>query len=389
MPRRKRISAAAGGAEKISAAHAGAPDFTREAALIALFFLLEEGGVLIVKIFQFNARDFLSDETLDGKDVRGVGGDHEREGIAGLFGATGAANAMNVVLGMLGHVVIDDVADVGDVEAAGSDVGGHQNFVAAIAEALQGFFAFALGAVGMEDGDGVIVFLEEAGDLIGTMLGAAKDNYGVVLHAFEQLQEQDGFLRFSNRIDDVRDRFGDGSAHSDIDGLRVFHGPLDEGGDLWRDGGGKKRSVALARAFLDDAADIGKDYHVQHPIRLVEHEELDAVELDAAALHVVQKPSRGGDNHVDAGAQGIDLFAIADAAINDGGAQVGEAGEIVDGGLDLGGEFARRLHDEGAGFGLMLAQEGEDGEGEGGGFPGAGLGAADDIAAGHNQRNAP
>ena len=38
----------------------------------------------------------------------------------------GAADAVDIVLGMDRHVVVEDVADVGDVEAARRDVRGHQ-----------------------------------------------------------------------------------------------------------------------------------------------------------------------------------------------------------------------------------------------------------------------
>lgn len=37
-----------------------------------------------------------------------------------------AAYAVDIVLGMLGDIVVYDIADIGDVEPAGGDVGGDQ-----------------------------------------------------------------------------------------------------------------------------------------------------------------------------------------------------------------------------------------------------------------------
>ena len=58
--------------------------------------------------------------------------------------------------------------------------------------------------------------------------------------------------------------------------------------------------------------------------------------------------------------------------------------------LDLGGEFAGRLQDEGAGHpcpGAALFQHGEHRQDEGSGLAGAGLGDAENVAAGQNVRD--
>ena len=85
--------------------------------------------------------------------------------------------------------------------------------------------------------------------------------------------------------------------------------------------------------------------------------------------------------------QGIHLPAVADAAEHDHRAQVGEAGEIVDGGFDLGGQLARGFEDEHAGLRAVLAEFREDRQRKGGGLAGARLRAADDVLPGENQRN--
>src|SRR4051812_26803624 len=106
--------------------------------------LIEEGGVEVVEVFDFQARDGRADEALDGADVVEVFGGIDGEGIAEELGAAGAADAVDVILGMAGHVEIDDVRDALDIEAAGGEIGGDEHFEEARFEALQRLHALAL-----------------------------------------------------------------------------------------------------------------------------------------------------------------------------------------------------------------------------------------------------
>ena len=64
-------------------------------------------------------------------------------------------------------------------------------------------------------------------------------------------------------------------------------------------------------------------------------------------------------------------------------ANIGEAPVIAKGGLDLRGQFARRLEHEAAEFPVM-AEQGQNGQSERRGFASPGLGGADEIFAGEN-----
>jgi hypothetical protein len=125
----------------------------------------------------------------------------------------------------------------------------------------------------------------------------------------------------------------------------IAHRPFDERLNLHGNGGGEKRGVALARAFVHDAAHVGEKAHVEHAVGFVEHEVLDVIELAGAAFDVVEQTTGSGDDDVEAGAEGIHLAAITDATVKNRGAEIGKASEITDGGLDLGGEFAGRFED--------------------------------------------
>jgi hypothetical protein len=49
-----------------------------------------------------------------------------------------------------------------------------------------------------------------------------------------------------------------------------------------------------------DFLDVGDEAHVEHPVRLVDHEQVAAVQHDLAAAEQVHQPARRGDQDVDA-----------------------------------------------------------------------------------------
>ena len=79
------------------------------------------------------------------------------------------------------------------------------------------------------------------------------------------------------------------------------------------------------------------------------------------------------------------MFAVADAAVNHGDAQIGEAAVIAKGGLNLRRKFPCRFQNEAAKI-AVLGQQRQDRQSECRGFAGAGLGGTDQIFARKNNR---
>ena len=181
------------------------------------------------------------------------------------------------------------------------------------------------------------------------------------------------------------------AALADLDDLRVgTERPFGEAFDLGRQRGAKEKRLALVarRAFFHDALHVGQEAHVEHAVHLVEHEDFDASEGNLALLEVVEQAARGGDENIDAALEFVALLAVADAAVESGGAQVGEAGEVAEGFVHLHGELAGGFEDEDAGVALTAFFEaGEDRQREGGGFAGAGLGGTHEVLAGEHDGN--
>jgi hypothetical protein len=95
-----------------------------------------------------------------------------------------------------------------------------------------------------------------------------------------------------------------------------------------------------------DPLDLGQEPHVGHAVGLVEHDDADVGEVDGALLQEVDQATRGGDHHLGATGQGLDLAVLGRAAVDGGhphGSGLGEGRHDV---LDLDGELAGRDHDQ-------------------------------------------
>jgi len=99
-----------------------------------------------------------------------------------------------------------------------------------------------------------------------------------------------------------------------------------------------------------------------------------------------EAPGRG-DEDIGALLDHLALGAETDAAVDDADVEIGKAGVIAKGGLDLGGEFAGGLEDQGADARLVFPVEGEDRQGKGSRLAGAGLRGGDEIATGKDDGN--
>ena len=72
------------------------------------------------------------------------------ERISAAFGPAGSTDAVNIGLGGGGDVEIDDMGNIGDIDAAGGDIRGHQNLIRSGAEAVECCLAPPLGQVALQ-----------------------------------------------------------------------------------------------------------------------------------------------------------------------------------------------------------------------------------------------
>ena len=130
--------------------------------------------------------------------------------------------------------------------------------------------------------------------------------------------------------------------------------------------------------------------HVQHPVGLVQHEDLHTGQIRQPLTNQVVQAAGAGDEHVHPFGHGCGLGALAHAAehhgVADGGvlAQLGEALADLQSQLPGGGKHQRPHLAAGRAAGRQQLQHGQ---GKGGGFAGSGLGAAQQVPALQHRRN--
>ena len=183
-------------------------------------------------------------------------------------------------------------------------------------------------------------------------------------------------------IDGLRDPDGRRRGPLEVDRERVLQHLARQLHDRRRHRGREEERLAARRQVLQDAADVGQESHVEHPVRLVEHEDLEAFELRVRESEVVEQAARCRDQDVDARAEGMLLRAHADAAEDRGGRERRVDGELARVLVDLGGELARGRQHERPRHAALLAHEAvQDRKDEGGRLAAAGHGAGEHVLA--------
>src|SRR5215470_18127800 len=120
-------------------------------------FLSERLALLVLRpawsgVVSLNSlpRHRLAEMPLDRAQLLAFFGRGEARRAPACLGTRGAADAVDVILYRVRQVEVDDVCDVGHVDAARSDVGGDQHAVAAGAESVEGFAPLRHRAIGVQ-----------------------------------------------------------------------------------------------------------------------------------------------------------------------------------------------------------------------------------------------
>src|SRR5690606_7875431 len=115
---------------------------------------------------------------------------HEQYRLTAASGTAGAADAVNVGFGVVGNVVIYDVADAIDIQAACGDVGGDENVDFSILEILHRLFAQFLRHVTIQCHRFVTTRLQLVGEFQRRGPGAHEHDYAVEVLDFEDARQR-------------------------------------------------------------------------------------------------------------------------------------------------------------------------------------------------------
>ena len=103
-----------------------------------------------------------------------------------------------------------------------------------------------------------------------------------------------------HRVHALRDRVDGGVGRRHLDRARPIEQLRGERLDLGRERGGEQQVLALPREQGEHTFDVRNEAHVEHTVRLVEHEDLDAGQIDVALPVMVEQPAWCRNEDVDA-----------------------------------------------------------------------------------------
>ncbi len=115
------------------------------------------------------------------------------------------------------------------------------------------------------------------------------------------------------KAETLGDRLSRRCGRCDFDPLRVLEKLIDEPGNLWRHRGRKEQGLATRWQQSADLLDVGNKAHVEHAVGLIDDEDLHPHEHQFAALEVIEKAARSGDEHIDAAIEFAVLIIERDA----------------------------------------------------------------------------
>ena len=139
---------------------------------------------------------------------------------------------------------------------------------------------------------GDAVLLELKGEAVRAVLGPREDQRLVDPAGLDQVAQQLALALAIDRMDDLRHELGGRVARRHLDERRVVEEAVGEPPDLVREGRREQQVLAGRRQEREDLADVADEAHVEHPVGLVEDEDLDVRQVDRSLADMVEQPAR-------------------------------------------------------------------------------------------------
>jgi hypothetical protein len=286
---------------------------------------------------------------LDDLDESGILGEDKVDGGTLATETASTTDSVDVVLLLVGQLVVDNEADLLDVDTTGEEIGGDQNADGTGTELLHDNVSAELVHLSVHDGDGEVVVSHGLLELFNTLLGVTVDEGLVDVQVGVQVEEHvhlplvllDGDVVLLDTLEGELLVL-----NQDLCG--VAHEVSSHGEDLAGEGGGEEGNLDVSGEELEDVLNLGLETTGEHLVSLVKHENLEVVGLEETTLHHVVDTSGGADDDVSS-----TVLQLADVLLDDGSTDAGvnlDATVLTDGVddvSDLHGEFAGGGDDEG------------------------------------------
>ena len=378
---------------------------------VRLALLLLLAGPRLGAGFGILAERFVRIGTIDGRQLAGVIGDDgdpllrqfldraqeraflagtERHRDSGGAGAGRPADSVHISFRHVRQVVVDDMADARDVDAARGDVSGDENARPARPERIKSAFALALRAVAVNGVSFRAGGVQRFHHLVGAVLGPGEHETAREFFGADDVEQRFGLGAFLDEDDALVDlqRLSGG----DLDAHRIAQQTGGQLGDRRRHGRRQENILAFRRQRCGDGADRMNESEIEHLVDFVKDEDFNLIEADGVLFHEVRKTTRGRHKNVDAVADHGFLLAHGGAADDEAAAQFHELAVGAETLKHLRGEFARRRQHQHAAvaaalFALRFSQMVQDRQRERRRFAGPGLGDAEKVMPLHQGRN--
>ena len=240
----------------------------------------------------------------------------EADGDAAAARPAGASNAVDVGLRHVGQLVVHHAGQLVYVNAPGGDVRGHQNPDGTRLEALQGRHPGVLALVPMDGHGGNSGLGEPLRHPVGPVLGVGEHQDALVVPLPQKVQEELPLVALVHPVHLLADGLHRGGLGGHLHPDGVAEDGFGQLRNLLGHGGGEEEGLPLLGKPGDDLPDVVNEAHVQHPVRLVQHEDLQAAQVNVALIAQVVQPPGGGNEHVHPPLQSLHLGALANAAEN-------------------------------------------------------------------------
>jgi len=148
----------------------------------------------------------------------------------------------------------------------------------------------------------------------------------------------------------------------------------------------EEQGLTLGKA-VDDASHVGQKAHVEHAVRLVQHQKIYIREPRFALVEQIYQTAWSGDDDLGAAAESLDLGTHSDAAVDRRYANFGVHGQFAQVHGDLLRQLSGGCQDEDSSLAQRLGEQPlKRREAECGRFSATGLGGSQDVAAGKGRR---
>src|SRR5690554_3879008 len=294
---------------------------------------------------------------------------------------------MDIIFAHSWQFVVDHKRQLVNINAAGSNVGGHQHAHFPAFELLQRLGTGVLAFVAVQGGSAQAVFVQVFGKAVGTMLGTGKDQYLLLGAGSNQVGQQGALVWRGNAVKTLLDALNSGVGRSNFDAYRIVQQAVGQCDDFFGESGRIKQVLSLFRDQFEDFFDVMDKAHVEHAVGFVQDQNFHRGQVNMILANQIQQASGAGDQHIKTFLQLSDLLALANAAIDAGAGQWQIMAIQIEAFMNLGGQFPGGSKNQYSHLfavhffcgGVGAVEFFQDWQGEACGFASAGLGGNHQI----------